>query len=96
MANSGARDWLAIGMEAWLLTAEAATVIALRGAKLAKGDSAAWQEAERMVTEKTTANLELGLALASGRGGSTPDAMARHTLGFYRRRVQANRRRLLR
>jgi len=96
MGNSGARDWLAIGMEAWLLTAESAAVIALRGAKLARGDSAAWQEAERMVTEKTAANLELGLTLASGRAGATPDAMARHTLSFYRRHVQANRSRLSR
>jgi hypothetical protein len=96
MSNSTARDWLAIGMEAWLLSAESAAVIALRGAKLAKGDSDAWQEAERMVTEKTAAGLELGLALATGRGGATPDAMARHTLRFYRSHVQANRRRLTR
>jgi hypothetical protein len=87
---------MAIGMEAWLLTAEAAAVIALRGAKLAKGDSAAWKEAERMVNEKTVANLELGMALASGKAGTTPDEMARHALGFYRRHVQANRRRLSR
>ncbi|HEX2216734.1 MAG TPA: hypothetical protein VHG27_08615 [Xanthobacteraceae bacterium] len=71
--------------------------MALRSAKLAAGGPAATLEAQRMMAEKSTAMLEAqfaaGLALASG---ASRDAAGRKALGCYRRRVKANRRRLLR
>lgn len=88
------RNWLGIGLDAWMLGAESATVIALRSTRLAMGGTTAWQEAERMVTEKGTAGLELGMALASGRLGTSAERIAGGTVAHYRRRVRANRRRL--
>lgn len=94
MTKSTGQSWLTIGLDAWLLGAEASTVIALRGARLAVGDAAAWQEAERMIAEKSAANLALGMALASGSMGTSAEGIARGAVRHYRRRVRANRRRL--
>ena len=90
------KDWLAIGLDAWLLGAEASMVVALRGAKLAAGGAAAWAEAQRMVTEKAAAHLALGRALASGKLGDSAEQVAHGTLRHYAKRVRANRRRLAR
>lgn len=95
MARSTGENWLSIGLDSWLLGIEAAMVIALRTATLAFGGAAAWHEAQRMVREKPAAHLALGVALASGRMGSSPHAIARGTVVHYRRRVRANRRRLI-
>lgn len=89
-----ADDWLSIGMDAWMLGAEASMVIALRSAKLAMGGNAAWVESQRMVAEKSAAHLELGVALAAGKLGSKPGTIASSTLAHYRKHVTANRRRL--
>lgn len=94
MTRSSKTDWLTIGLDAWLLGAEAATVIALRSARLTMGGTAAWQEAQRMVAEKGAANFALGLALASGKLGSSAERIAGSTVAHYRRRVRANQRRL--
>lgn len=94
MTRSNFNDWLFIGVDSWLLGTEAAAVIALRTAKLAIGDAAAWQEAHLMVEEKSAAYLALGVALATGRMGARPETIARGTVVHYRRRVRANRRRL--
>lgn len=88
--------WLTIGMDAWLLGAEASMVIALRGAKLAMGGDSAWTETQRMITEKSAANLALGMALAFGQLGTKPETIASGTLAHYRKHVRANRRRLTR
>lgn len=90
------RSWLDIGLDAWMLGAEASTVIALRSAKLAMGGTSAWTEAQRMVTEKGAAGVELGMALATGRMGASAERIAHGTVAHYRRRVRANRRRLTR
>lgn len=89
-------DWLDIGFDAWMLGAESAVVMALRGAKLAHADAAAWTEAQRMVAEKTAANFSFGLALASGRLGDSAEQVTRGALRHYGKRVRANRRRLSR
>lgn len=94
MARSGYDDWFTIGMGSWLLGTEAATVIALRSAKLALGGEAAWREAHLMVEEKSDACMALGIALATGQMGTRPDTIARSTVAHYRRRVRANRSRL--
>ena len=94
MTQPNRQSWLAIGLDAWLLGAEASTVIALRSARLAVGGAAAWAEAERMVAEKGAAHLALGMALVSGSMGTSAEGIARGTVQHYRRRVRANRRRL--
>jgi hypothetical protein len=89
-------DAFALGLDAWLLGAEAASVIALRGAKFAHGGAAAQLEAQRMVAEKAEAAWDLGMALATGRFGARPETIARRTVAHYGKRVRANRRRLTR
>lgn len=85
-----------LGLDAWLVGAEAASVMALRGARIALGGSAGQLEAERMVAEKAEAAWELGLALATGGLGIHPETIARRTVAHYGKRVRANRRRLSR
>ena len=94
MNYSTKTNWMTIGLDAWLLGTEAATVITLRSARLAMGGAGAWQEAQRMVSEKGTANFELGIALASGRMGASAEGIAHGTVAHYRRRVRANQKRL--
>jgi hypothetical protein len=82
-------DLARLGFEAWM-------VIGLRTARLAAGGPAAVLEAQRMTTEKTAAILEAqaaaGMALMTG---SSQRAAARKAIAPYRRRVKANRRRLM-
>ena len=70
-----------------LLAAESQQVIWLRCRKLAAGGPAARAEARRMAMEK------LAVAAQAAAGIMTGDTPAR-TLGRYRNRVRANRRRL--
>lgn len=87
--------WLGVGLSAWSLGLEASAVIALRTLKIAAGGPAADAEARSMVREKIDAGLTLqAMALGGGLGVTAHGAAAR-TLAHYRRRVRANRRRLL-
>ena len=82
-------------MDAWRLGLEASTVIGLRTLKIAQGGAAGEAEAERMVREKMEAGLALqALALTGGLGASPASASSR-TLAHYKRKVSANRRRLI-
>ncbi|WP_066724730.1 hypothetical protein [Sphingomonas pituitosa] len=94
MRNSPFSDWMKIGMDSWMLSMEASTVIGLRMAKLAAGGPNAAAEAQHMVTEKMQAAWELQVAAVTGRLGSTPEAQASKTLRHYRRKVRANAKRL--
>ena len=82
-------DLARLGMESWM-------VIGLRMAKLAAGGPAATLEAQRMVAEKSAAAVEAqmaaGMAFAAG---ATSEATQRKVLAGYRRRVRANRARLM-
>lgn len=86
--------WLTLGWEASRLGMEACTVVGLRLGKLSGGGAAAQLEAQRMVSEKTTAffeaQLEFARSMALGQGKRAP----RRVLAGYRKRVRANRRRL--
>jgi hypothetical protein len=94
MKRSQLNPWFGIGWDAWRLSVEASTVIGLRTLKIAQGGAAGRAEAERMVSEKMQAGLDLqALALAGGLGVTPASASAR-TLAHYRRKVNANRRRL--
>jgi hypothetical protein len=86
--------WFGIGLDAWRLGVEASSVIGLRTLKIAQGGAGGRAEAERMVSEKIEAGIALqALALTGGLGGTPASASAR-TLAHYRRKVNANRRRL--
>lgn len=86
----------ALGMDAWLLGAEAASVIALRSAKMALGGAEAQLEAQRMISEKAEAAWDLGVLMATGGLGQRPETIARRTVAHYGKRVRANRKRLSR
>ena len=86
--------WLTAGFDMWMLGAEAASVMALRTARIAAGGVAGAAEAELMVTEKVHAAIELQTRLMTGALGMTPLGATQGTLKHYRRKVAANKRRL--
>ena len=96
MARKGneAADWMALGMNSWMLGLESAWVIQMRLMKIAAGGAAGKAEASRMVSEKVAANIDLASKLATGGLGSggtkTAEAIVRHYAGP----VKANARRL--
>ena len=96
MGRRRKNPWVGIGLDMWRLGHEASTVIALRGFKFAVGGKAGQAEAERMVSEKIAAGLELQTLALAGGLGATPASAAARTLAHYRRKVKANRRRLTR
>ena len=85
-----------LGLDAWMLGAEAASVMALRTAKLELGGAEAELEAQLMVAEKAQAAWDLGIAFATGALGTQPETIARRPIAHYSKRVRANRRRLTR
>jgi hypothetical protein len=87
--------WFRVGMAAWSLGVEASSVIALRTLKIAAGGAAGDAEARRMVGEKIEAGLALQTLALTGGLGVTPQGAAARTLNHYRRKVRANRRRLV-
>jgi hypothetical protein len=87
--------WLRASLAAWALGIEASTVIMLRTMKIAAGGPAGEMEAQRMVSEKIEAGLDLQTKALTGGLGYTPASAANQTLAHYRRKVRANRRRLI-
>jgi hypothetical protein len=81
-------------MDAWLLSIEASSVMALRTLKAVTGDASAVAEASRMVSEKVEAGLALQAKAITGGLGSTAHGAAARVITHYRRKVRANRRRL--
>jgi hypothetical protein len=74
---------------------EAQTVVALRMMRLAVGGAYARDEAQRMVTEKIDALAEAQTAaLTAMMNGDKDHVIATKTLGAFKKRVRANRRRL--
>ena len=94
MSGKGYGAWLTAGFDMWMLGAEAASVMALRTARIAAGGTAGAAEAELMVTEKVRAAIELQTRLMTGALGTTPLRATQGTLKHYRRKVAANKRRL--
>ncbi len=88
--------WLQLGWQSWALATEASSVIALRTLKLAAGGAAAEAEATRMIAEKSRAALELQAMFVAGALGRSAPTVMKRTMGHYRRKVRANRRRLTR
>jgi hypothetical protein len=83
--------WARLGWHAWMLGAEAANVMALRGMMFATGDP---DGTRRMVAEKLEAARAPQTMALTGVLGFTAPVMVDRTLKHYRRKVRANRRRL--
>ena len=93
MARSN--PWMRRGLNAWSLGAESSAVIGLRVMKMAAGGAAAEREAQQMIREKVAAGLTLQSLAITGGLGFTPHSAAVKTVAHYRRKVRANRRRLM-
>lgn len=77
-----------------MLGAEANMVIAMRMGALAMGGPKAAAETERMVSEKVAASMALGLDIATGKHGLSPESVMSGSIKHYSRSVTANRKRL--
>jgi hypothetical protein len=77
-----------------MLAIEAQQVIALRLTKMAMGGPVVQREAELMVSEKMEALSQSGQMLLMGALGGKSDLGAAGVLSLYRKKVQANRKRL--
>lgn len=89
------KSWINHGFNMWSLGAEAATVIVLRSMKIAAGGAAAQLESQRMVQEKIAAAVEVQMKAMTGTLGFSSQTAATRTVAHYRRKVRANRKRLL-
>ena len=96
MARKGneAADWMALGMNSWMLGLESAWVIQMRLVKIAAGGAAGKAEASRMVSEKVAANIDLASKMATGGLGSGGTKTAEAIVKHYSGPVKANARRL--
>jgi len=89
-------SYVALWFDVAMLAVEAQQVMALRMMRLCLGGAAADAEARRAVSEKSMAATSAGLAAATGLAtGRSGTAIARQAVRGYRKRVGANRRRLL-
>ena len=87
--------WLRIVVSAWSLSVDASAVVALRTAKIAAGGAEAEVEARQMISEKIEAASGLQMMALTGALGGSAFAAAANTIAHYRRKVRANRQRLL-
>jgi hypothetical protein len=87
--------WITLSLRAAQVGFAAQNVIALRLLRLAAGGTRAYNEMARMSIEKTTAFAEAQIAAAAMAGLSNP-AIANRALTPIKKRVYANKRRLLR
>lgn len=87
-------DWFALALDGWAMGIEASAVIGLRMARLAGGGEAAASEAQRMVSEKVDAAIDLQMLAMRGALGKDVGAAASRSIRHYRSRIRANRRRL--
>jgi hypothetical protein len=95
MKRKRCTSWERLAWDGWALGMEASTVVGLRALRLSGGGRPARRERRRMVVEKIDAALALQGALLTGSLGVTPRSAASKALKHYRRKVRANRRRLL-
>jgi hypothetical protein len=96
MSRRHYNPWFELGADMARLGVESSSVIGLRMMQAALGSPGAQEEAVLMVTEKAKAALDAQFLLArsvmAGQGHLGP----RRAVALYRRRVQANHRRLTR
>jgi hypothetical protein len=86
--------WFNLSWDAAMLGFEAQSVIGLRLIKAAVGGEAATREAALMIAEKTQAAFDAHFLLTQSALAGEPHLGPGRAVALYRRRVQANRRRL--
>lgn len=91
----GKNPWFRASFDLFSLGLEAATVMSLRTSKIVLGGAAANTESQRMVQEKIDSALDLQTMFMTGQMGINGPAAIAKTLAHYRRKVRANRRRLI-
>lgn len=96
MGRRRGNPWFGILVDTWSLGVEASAVMGLRVMKITQGGASGQAEAERMISEKVEAALDLQARTLTGGLGVTPASATARTLAHYRRKVKANRRRLSR
>lgn len=92
---SGTHPWFRMGLMAWSLGVDASSVIALRTIKIAAGGKEGEAEAGRMISEKIDAGMDLQRMALTGALSLSGSGAAVKTLKYFRRKVRANRRRLI-
>jgi hypothetical protein len=88
-------SWLYLPFDMWRAGLEAQQVISLRLAMLAGGGMAASAETNRMIAEKMSAALEAQHMATTAVPTGNPTEIPSRTVAFYRRKMRANRRRLV-
>ncbi len=86
---------MAAAMQGAWLAAEAQQVIALRLMHLAAGGPKAARETHLMVSEKMDATVKAAGMMAAANARGAPDGGTGEVVRMLRRRVRANRKRLL-
>lgn len=89
-----ANPWLRLNYDMMRLGAEASGVVALRMMKMAAGGGAATAEAELMVSEKLKSAAEVSAQFWTSALTGSAHLAPQRAVSHYRRKVQANRRRL--
>ena len=86
--------WFKLSRDTIMLGLEAQSVIGLRLMKAAMGGEAAQREVTLMITEKAQAIVDAQRVLAESALAGQPHLGPGRAVALYRRRVQANQRRL--
>lgn len=86
--------WIALAADSLDLAIESQAVIGLRLARAASGRFDACDEAVRMVVEKAFAAWDMAMVVGESLIQGEPHLAATRTVALYRKRVQANQRRL--
>lgn len=94
MSGKAYRIWLIVGFDMWMLGAVAASVMALRIARIAAGSAAGAAEVGPMVTEEVRAAIELQGRLMTGVLGHASLSGTQGALKHYQREVATNSKRL--
>jgi hypothetical protein len=87
-------NWSKLLTDSMLLGFDANRVIALRLAKLARGDAAAKAESKTMVEEKVKAAIDANIAAATSVLTGNAHLAPKRALSVYERRVRRNLKRL--
>jgi hypothetical protein len=86
--------WFSLSHDALMLGLESQSVIALRLIKAAVGGEAAQREAALMISEKAQAMVDAQFVLAKSALAGQPHLGPGRAVALFRKRVQANQRRL--
>jgi hypothetical protein len=90
-------SFLSLYFDTMRLACESSVVIGLRMMTFSAGGAKAMTEAHLMTTEKLQAAMAVGIESAFGMArGQSAQMLGRSAISHYRRKVIANRRRLLR